>query len=75
MDMAPPQTGRQQSYIVCLLVRPWPRRCCAAAAAACYREEAVAQRHPFRLLLRRRHSVFFIHGIQIIEGKVLSSRT
>ena len=28
------QTGIQQSFIVCVLVRPWPCRCCAAAAAA-----------------------------------------
>ena len=40
MDMAPSQTGKQQRYIVCLLVRPWPRRCYAVAAAASFREEA-----------------------------------
>eukprot|EP01043_Picozoa_sp_COSAG02_P039734 COSAG02_NODE_3157_length_7260_cov_20.933808_11_plen_102_part_00 len=34
------QTGIQQSFIVCVLVRPWPCRCCAAAAAASCREEA-----------------------------------
>ena len=38
--MAPSQTCTQQSFIVCVLVRPWPRRRCAAAAAVCCREEA-----------------------------------
>ena len=40
MAMAPPQRSAQQSFIVCVLVRPWPRCRCAAAAAACCREEA-----------------------------------
>ena len=44
MDMAPPQTGIQQSFIVCVLVRPWPRRRCAAAAAACCRCREEARR-------------------------------
>ena len=40
MAMAPSQTCIQQSFIVCVLVRPWPRRRCVAAAAVCCREEA-----------------------------------
>ena len=40
MAMAPPTNECTTEFIVCALVRPWPRCRCAAAAAACCREEA-----------------------------------